>query len=284
MMKPILVYLGIAYALSIALSIVIGSTGGQTSPLIGFGIISMLIPAFAVVILSSTMNEGSLVKWNVFPLKYLPLALLLIPVVMHVVMLSMTIILEGKLSWQSWLNPGADGLYHTPAEKGWGVLTESGLIIHLITNAIIGLIMVSIMAFFEEIGWRGWLQPRLTERLGARRGIILTSVIWALWHVPFVFSGILRMDGVNTLTTAVIAPFGTFIVGLIIGWLWLRTKSIWIVSIAHGALNNWGQYAFKYMNDFTVADPAVVMVSGSLALLLIAIFLLRYCLPDAKFK
>ena len=283
-MKPILVYLGIAYALSIALSIVIGSTGGQTSPLIGFGIISMLIPAFAVVILSSTMNEGSLVKWNVFPLKYLPLALLLIPVVMHVVMLSMTIILEGKLSWQSWLNPGADGLYHTPAEKGWGVLTESGLIIHLITNAIIGLIMVSIMAFFEEIGWRGWLQPRLTERLGARRGIILTSVIWALWHVPFVFSGILRMDGVNTLTTAVIAPFGTFIVGLIIGWLWLRTKSIWIVSIAHGALNNWGQYAFKYMNDFTVADPAVVMVSGSLALLLIAIFLLRYCLPDAKFK
>jgi membrane protease YdiL (CAAX protease family) len=31
--------------------------------------------------------------------------------------------------------------------------------------------------------------------------------------------------------------------GLIIGWLWLRTESIWLAAIAHGAMNNWGQYA-----------------------------------------
>ncbi|MDP6513546.1 MAG: hypothetical protein QF878_10215, partial [SAR202 cluster bacterium] len=27
------------------------------------------------------------------------------------------------------------------------------------------------------------------------------------------------------------------------------TRSIWMVTLAHGALNNWGQYEFKFMND-----------------------------------
>ncbi len=112
--------------------------------------------------------------------------------------------------------------------------------------------------------------------------LIVTSLIWALWHVPFVFAGILKMDGVSMLTTAVISPFGTFVAGLIIGWFWLRTKSIWIVSIAHGALNNWGQYAFKFLNDFTVADAAIVLLSGSLVLLLIAMVLMKYFLPAEK--
>jgi membrane protease YdiL (CAAX protease family) len=278
-MKAIVLYLGITYFLAITLSVVIGVAGGQTIPYLGLGIISMLIPALTVVILSSAINEGPRVNWNLFPGTYFPLALLLIPLVMQAAMLPTTYILEGKIPWQHWLYPAADGLYHTPADKAWGIVSQAGLITHLITNAVIGVIIVSFMALFEEIGWRGWLLPRLSEKLGSVHAVILTSVIWAFWHLPFVFSGILKMNGVSTLTTLVIAPLGTFIVGLTIGWLWLRTKSIWIVSIAHGALNNWGQFAFKYMDDFAVANPAIVLLTGSFALLLTGIFLLRYCLP-----
>jgi hypothetical protein len=46
---------------------------------------------------------------------------------------------------------------------------------------------------------------------------------------------------------ALTVPVGIFAAGLVIDWLWLKTESIRIVSLAHGALNNWGQYAFKYM-------------------------------------
>ena len=56
--------------------------------------------------------------------------------------------------------------------------------------------------------------------------------------------------------------------GLVIGWLWLRSESMWLVMLAHGALNNWGQYAFKYMQDFVAADPAVVLGVGNVGLLL----------------
>jgi membrane protease YdiL (CAAX protease family) len=59
----------------------------------------------------------------------------------------------------------------------------------------------------------------------------------------------------------------------VIGWLWLRTESIWIVSLAHGALNSWGQYAFKYM-QFVKAQDSVVGGAALLALLILGTSLL----------
>jgi membrane protease YdiL (CAAX protease family) len=63
--------------------------------------------------------------------------------------------------------------------------------------------------------------------------------------------------------------------GLILGWIWLRTESIWLVSIAHGSLNDWGQYAFKYMKESASPETDLVILgAGSLALLVVGILLL----------
>jgi hypothetical protein len=47
----------IAYALSITLSLVVWLTGGHERPLIGLRYLSMFIPAVAVLIVNSAMNE-----------------------------------------------------------------------------------------------------------------------------------------------------------------------------------------------------------------------------------
>src|SRR6478736_583893 len=244
-MKAILTFIAITFGLSIALGLLIGLTGGQSSPYINLGFASMFIPAVAVFIVRATMNEGPEINWNRFPIRYLPVALLLIPVVMHAVMLSMTIVQEGSIPWLDWLSSQADGLYHTSADRGWGILTKAELIGHIIVNVIVGLVAVSFLAIFEEIGWRAWLLPRLENIMGARLAVVVTSLIWGLWHVPFQLSGIQSIDSASTLATALQMSMGISFTGLIIGWLWLRTKSIWIVALTHGALNNWGQYAFK---------------------------------------
>lgn len=218
----------------------IGLTGGHESRLIGLAYLSMFIPTLSVVIVSFAMSEGPRIRWDRFPLRYVPIALFLIPAVLHAVMLPELVALEGPIQWQDWLTPQGDGLYHTPASRGWGILTISGLVGHIVLNGVIGLAANSVMAFFEEVGWRGWLLPRLWDRFGARRAVILTAMIWGFWHVPFQLSGIQHIEGVSPLTLAMIFPFGIMINGLIIGWLWLRTQSIWLVALAHGALNNWG--------------------------------------------
>jgi membrane protease YdiL (CAAX protease family) len=199
---------------------------------------------------------------------------------LHAATLPLLVALEGPLSWQDWLTPSADGLYHTPLSRGWGVLTLEGLAARVVLNAVAGLVIVSILTFFEEIGWRAWLLPRLRDRLGARSAVVVTAIIWALWHVPFQLSGVQHIDGVSPARLAATLPIGIMIAGLILGWLWLRTESVWLVSIAHGALNNWGQYAFKYMKDSgNVEKDALALSGGFLALLPVAVILLWRYVP-----
>jgi membrane protease YdiL (CAAX protease family) len=273
--RGILVFIVTAYALSVALSLLVGLTGGHQSPLIGLSYLSMFLPAIAVLFVTATMNEPPRVRWHSFPIRCLPVALFLIPGVLHAVMLPLMRWIEGGVQLQDWLTPEADGVYHAPASLGWGALTIQGLVAHIVVNAVVGLIAVSFLAFFEEVGWRAWLLPRLVDRIGARRAVVATSIIWALWHVPFQLSGIQYVDGVSPLRLSLTIVPGVMAAGSILGWLWLRTESIWLVSIAHGASNNWGQYAFKYIKDSGTPDKDMaVLGAGSLVLLSVGVFLL----------
>ncbi len=202
-MKPIFVFIATAYGLSIALSLVVGLTGGHESALIGLAYVSMFLPGVSVVIVSATMNESPHVRWDRFPLRYLPAALFLIPGVQHAVMLPFMANTPDGLQWQDWLAPQSDGLYHTPASRGWGAVTIEGLVGHIVLNAVVGLAANSFMAFFEEIGWRAWLLPRLRDRIGPRLAVIATAIIWGLWHVPFQLSGIQHIAGVSPMELAI---------------------------------------------------------------------------------
>jgi uncharacterized protein len=47
-----------------------------------------------------------------------------------------------------------------------------------------------IAAACEEIGWRGYLLPKLQARLTPMKSSILLSILWALWHVPKLLMGV----------------------------------------------------------------------------------------------
>ena len=87
MPHPLIAYIAVAYVLSIAFSVAVGVTGGGESPLaFPLGMAAMFAPAVAVAVVVIGLNARPPLGWNRFPPRYLPLALLLMPVVMHVVM------------------------------------------------------------------------------------------------------------------------------------------------------------------------------------------------------
>jgi membrane protease YdiL (CAAX protease family) len=286
----VIVFIVFAYVLAIALSSVIWLTGGHESPLLFLSLISMFIPAAAVVAARFATGEKLHVDWDLPPKRYFPLALFLMPATMHAVMLSVTVFLTGEVPWQDWLTDHANGVFHSPMQLGWGTLNSTELAFHLITNAIFGLLLVSFLAFFEEIGWRVWLLQRLAGGVSQRKAITVVAIIWALWHVPFVLSGILYFANVSRSAATAIMPVGEFGAGLVIGWFWIRTRSIWIVSLAHGALNDWGQYAFKFMKDVPVSVfgtvyrsyDTIALASGSVALVVLGGLLVFSCIPNAR--
>jgi len=91
-------------------------------------------------------------------------------------------------------------------------------------------------AFGEEFGWRGYLLPRLMERLGSWSGLLAHGAIWGLWHAP-----IIALTGYNYprhpyLGVLWFIVFCTLL-GVIFGWLRLASRSVWPPTVAHAALN-----------------------------------------------
>lgn len=91
-----------------------------------------------------------------------------------------------------------------------------------------------IFALGEELGWRGFLLRELLP-LGQWRAILLSGLIWGLWHAPAVLQGLnypgYPIPGVFMMTIFCI------LLGTILAWLYLNTASPWAPALAHGAVN-----------------------------------------------
>ncbi|GAA5197274.1 type II CAAX endopeptidase family protein [Microbacterium jejuense] len=98
----------------------------------------------------------------------------------------------------------------------------------------LGAVVNSVLAFGEEIGWRGWLQTALLP-LGTWPALLITGAVWGLWHAPVILLGynFARPDIVGVL----LMVGGCVAWGVLFGWLRLRGASLWPAVLAHGSLN-----------------------------------------------
>lgn len=113
--------------------------------------------------------------------------------------------------------------------------------IGVIGQAVLGMTVFPLInvlfAVGEEIGWRGFLLPRLIGAgLGQWRALALSGAIWGLWHAPVVIHHGHNYPDHPYLGVLLMTVFCTLL-GVIIGWLQLASGSVWVPGIAHGALN-----------------------------------------------
>ncbi len=116
-----------------------------------------------------------------------------------------------------------------------GVLTPSLLIAIQIGAALtIAPLINVIFSLGEELGWRGFLLPELLP-LGQWKAILISNIIWGFWHAPAIVMG-LNYPGYPVTGVFMMIVF-TLLVGIILSWLYLNTKSPWTPALAHGSLN-----------------------------------------------
>ena len=120
----------------------------------------------------------------------------------------------------------------------------------------------------------GLAAPKIDWQASAK-GLLISAAICALWHIPFILGGIHYIQNAPLSAMVLFFTFGQLGVGLILGWFWISTRSIWIVSLAHGSLNDWGQYAFKFMNNSNTSRESVsLIIALNISLLLAGLMLL----------
>ena len=67
-------------------------------------------------------------------------------------------------------------------------------------------------AMGEELGWRGFLLPRLERRLTPRIAALVMAISWALWHLPaFFFPGLPQQHLPPVAFLLMVAAFGIFL-------------------------------------------------------------------------
>jgi len=233
----------VVFTLSYLWQLVIFLTGGVDSGLIPFLMFfpAIVVIAFRIITKGGFRNVGWGLRkwWYVIPAIFVPVI-----VVLGVVFLLNT------LNWATLPDKFfifKDGMLEfSKIGLILGNQTQSipYLIFNFVLSHIVFLIIGSIYTFGEEFAWRGYFQEKFLRKYGLNWGLIVLGIIWGYWHLPLVLIGWTFPDH-PVLGAFLLFPISTIFVGIFEGWIYLRSRSIWMPVLAHAASNLFAGLLFQ---------------------------------------
>jgi membrane protease YdiL (CAAX protease family) len=92
-----------------------------------------------------------------------------------------------------------------------------------------------IVAVGEEVGWRGWMLPRLLKQYNPLKSSIILGVVWGGWHFPLFFNGFYSHSPESIIGYLLIGP----IYAILYTWFYIRTGgNLLLVIVLHTMMNS----------------------------------------------
>jgi len=155
---------------------------------------------------------------------------------------------------------------------------SSVLLIQGVQALTIGPVMNFVTCFGEEWGWRGYLLPKMSEKISLIPMLLMNGVIWGLWHAPltvvghnygmgypgFPFTGILAMC------------LFCIVIGVFLSYVSLKTKSCIPAVLGHGAINSFAAIGIYFTKDGgnPFVGPAPTGVIGMIPFAVVAVLMI----------
>jgi len=135
-------------------------------------------------------------------------------------------------------------LANQSAQAGAKISVTMLIAIQLLQGLILGPVINVFFTMGEEFGWRGFLLPKMLY-MGEWKALIWVGVIWGIWHAPVILQG--HNYPQHPILGVPLMIIFCVLLSIIIGWMYLRTRSPWSAAIAHGSLNAWGGLALVFL-------------------------------------
>lgn len=110
------------------------------------------------------------------------------------------------------------------------------------------LVLGTVLAFGEELGWRGYLLPYLRRSRGYLGANLILVLIWFAYHVPVILiPGLYSNEGIPLWASLLFFAIGITGFSFYVGWLWEKSHDVWAPSLAHGFWNQLMQSTYPAM-------------------------------------
>jgi membrane protease YdiL (CAAX protease family) len=158
-----------------------------------------------------------------------------------------------------------------------GLSTSKLLLISVLQVAIIGPVVNIIPTMGEELGWRGYLLPKLREFFSDRAALVITGVIWGVWHIPVIVMG--HNYGTDYFGYPWLGILGMILfcvaLGVIEGYVSIKLESAIPAAIIHSTINAGAALPiFLTRGGYnTLLGPAVSGLVGGLPFTVLAVIL-----------
>ena len=223
-LREVITYLGIAFSLAIAIALAL--------PHAGIGVLlSAMIPITTMVVITlvATPRGSRRRLWGSFGLnrsgkRLWPFAIL-VPMLMAGVAYGAAVGLD-VADLRDW-DP-AHGLVW------WSV------------NVVTTLASMTVIFLGEEIGWRGYMLPRVQQLTSRRRAAVITGFVHGCFHLPLILIATTYDEFGSRWFVAPMVVATLTMGGVFYAYIWDRTHTVWPVAMAHGAVNSafgWGAAA-----------------------------------------
>jgi len=214
--REVVAYLAIVYALTLAIAVALPDAHINL-------LLSVLVPTVTVTILTFTMFKRGTRRelWRGLGL--------------------------GRAGLKTWLPALFLPVLLCGAAYGSALLIGAGRWTHVnisgttvtdwAVNLLINMVIGTVIILGEEIGWRGYMLPRVQQLTDKRRAALLTGFAHGLFHLPLILLAT-TYDAAGA--RWIVAPAAVVTItagGVFYAWLRDRSGSVWPVAVAHNSVN-----------------------------------------------
>ena len=146
----------------------------------------------------------------------------------------------------------AQGLEATPA------ILNATAISQFVSGILLAPALNFVNCFGEEWGWRGYLLPKMLEKYKMLPTLLISGVIWGIWHTPIIVLGHNYGTGYPGYPYLGILAMCIFciVLGIFFSYITIRTGSCLPAVLAHGSVNGFAAIGMLY-TDGTVVEPFI---------------------------